>query len=277
MPVVAMTRSIEVLFSPPEFSALAERDLSRTACVVLDILRATTTMMTALANGAEAVIPVSEIPEALAIRDDRPDVLLAGERNGLRLRAEQTGGVDFDFGNSPREFLPEKVRGRTIVMTTTNGTRALRACAHAETVLIGSFLNLRAVVNLIRQELPPRLILVCAGTHNQAALEDTLAAGALCERLWPYYASGHVADSAEIARRIYPLLQADLLGAMKHSRNGLRLLNHPELRGDVYFCVQRETLGFVAGLQTDGTVRKLVCEAPPPSGDTASIYSRPSA
>src|SRR5439155_15999244 len=277
MPVVAMTRSIEVLFSPPEFSALAERDLSRTACVVLDILRATTTMMTALANGAEAVIPVSEIPEALAIRDDRPDVLLAGERNGLRLRAEQTGGVDFDFGNSPREFLPEKVRGRTIVMTTTNGTRSLRACAHAETVLIGSFLNLRAVVNLIRQELPPRLILVCAGTHNQAALEDTLAAGALCERLWPYYASGHVADSAEIARRIYPLLQADLLGAMKHSRNGLRLLNHPELRGDVYFCVQRETLGFVAGLQTDGTVRKLVCEAPPPSGDTASIYSRPSA
>ena len=272
-----MTRSIEVLFSPPEFSALAERDLSRSACVVLDILRATTTMMTALANGAEAVIPVSEIPEALAIRDDRPDVLLAGERNGLRLRAEQTGGVDFDFGNSPREFLPEKVRGRTIVMTTTNGTRALRACAHAQTVLIGSFLNLRAVVNLIRQELPPRLILVCAGTHNQAALEDTLAAGALCERLWPYYASGHVADSAEIARRIYPLLQADLLGAMKHSRNGLRLLNHPELRGDVYFCVQRETLGFVAGLQTDGTVRKLVCEAPPPSGDTASIYSRPSA
>ena len=203
-----MTRSIEVLFSPPEFSALAERDLSRTACVVLDILRATTTMMTALANGAEAVIPVSE--------------------------------------------LPEKVRGRTIVMTTTNGTRALRACAHAETVLIGSFLNLRAVVNLIRQELPPRLILVCAGTHNQAALEDTLAAGALCERLWPYYASGHVADSAEIARRIYPLLQADLLGAMKHSRNGLRLLNHPELRGDVYFCVQRETLSFVAGFAIGG-------------------------
>src|SRR5947207_9610425 len=272
-----MTRSIEVLFSPAEFSTLHQRDLSRTACVVLDILRATTSMMTALANGAEAIIPVAEIPEALAIKEERPDVLLAGERNGLRIRAEQTGGIDFDFGNSPREFLPEKVRGKTIVMTTTNGTRALRACAHAETVLIGSFLNLRAVMNWIRRELPTHLLLVCSGTHNQAALEDTLAAGALCERLWPYYASGQVADSAEIAGRIYPLLQTDLLGAMNHSRNGQRLLSHPELRGDVYFCVQRETLNFVAGLQKDGTVRKLACEAPAPSGDTASIYSPPSA
>src|SRR5881409_1415617 len=272
-----MNRSIEVLFSPAELSALTRRDLDRTACVVLDILRATTTMMTALANGAEAVIPVSEIPEALAIRDDRPDVLLAGERNGLRIRADQTGGIDFDFGNSPREFLPEKVRGKTIVMTTTNGTRALRACAHADTVLIGSFLNLRAIVNWIRRELPPHLILVCSGTHSQAALEDTLAAGALCERLWPYYASGQAADSAEIARRIYPLLQSDLVRAMKHSCNGQRLLNQPELRGDVPYCVQRETLSFVAGLVTDGTVRKLVCEAPPPAGDTTSAYSRPSA
>ena len=143
--------------------------------------------------------------------------------------------------------------------------------------MIGSFLNLRATVNWLRRELPLHLILICSGTHNQAALEDTLAAGALCERLWPYYASGQVADSAEIARRIYPLLQTDLLGAMKHSRNGQRLLSHPELRGDVYFCVQRETLNFVAGLQKDGTVRKLACEAPSTSGDTASVYSPPSA
>src|SRR6266498_2781299 len=104
-----MTRSIEVLFSPAEFAALAQRDLSRTACVVLDILRATTTMMTALANGAEAIVPVAEIPEALAVKAQRPEVLLAGERDGLRIRAEHTGGIDFDLGNSPREFLAEKV------------------------------------------------------------------------------------------------------------------------------------------------------------------------
>src|SRR5256885_15212667 len=90
MPVVAMTRSIEVLFSPPEFSALAERDLSRTACVVLDILRATTSMMTALANGAEAIIPVLEISEALAMKQQQPEVLLAGERKGLRIRADRS-------------------------------------------------------------------------------------------------------------------------------------------------------------------------------------------
>ena len=272
-----MTRSIEVLFSPVEFCALSQRNLGRTACVVLDILRATTSMITALANGAEAIIPVGEIAEALAIKQQRPEVLLAGERNGLRIRGDLTGGNDFDFGNSPREFLPEKVRGKTIVMTTTNGTRALRACTRAEPVLIGSFLNLRATVNWLRRELPLHLILICSGTHNQAALEDTLAAGALCERLWPYYASGQVADSAEIARRIYPLLQTDLLGAMIHSRNGQRLLSHPELRGDVYFCVQRETLNFVAGLQKDGTVRKFACEAPSTSSNTASIYSPPSA
>ena len=268
-----MTRSIEVLFSPAEFAALAQRDLSQTACVVLDILRATTSMMTALANGAEAIIPVGEIAEALAVKQQRPDALLAGERNGARIRADQTGGVDFDFGNSPREFPSDKVRGRTIIMTTTNGTRAIRACARADTVLIGSFLNLRAVAHWIRRELPTHLILVCSGTHDQAALEDTLAAGALCERLWPYYASGQVADSAEIARRIYPLLQADLLGAMKHSRNGQRLLNHPDWRGDVYFCVQRETLNFVAGLGEGGAVRKFAFES---SSDTA-VYARPQA
>lgn len=270
-----MTRTIEVLFSPAEFSALANRDLSRTACVVLDILRATTSMVTALANGAEAIIPVGEIAEAVAIKQERPEVLLAGERNGLRIRADQSGGIEFDFGNSPREFLPARVRGKTIVMTTTNGTRALRACTDAGTVLIGSFLNLRAIANWVRREQPTHLVLVCSGTGEQAALEDTLAAGALCERLWPLYAGGEVADSAEIARRIYPLLQSDLLGAMKHSRNGRRLLNHSELRADVYFCVQRETLNFVAGLQEDGTVRKLACDVSAPSSDTATIYLRP--
>jgi phosphosulfolactate phosphohydrolase-like enzyme len=100
-------------------------------------------------------------------------------------------------------------------------------------------------------------LLVCSGTFEQAALEDTLAAGALCEKLWPDYAGGHVADSAEIARRIYPLFQGDLFSAMKHARNGRRLLNHPELRNDVLYCVERETVNFVAGLQKDGSVRKL--------------------
>src|SRR2546430_2590538 len=144
-------RKIEVLFAPAEFEALKGRDLSKTVCVVFDILRATSTMVTALANGATAIIPVAEIPEALSIRNRQSDVLLAGERNGLRIEADLTGGIAFDLGNSPREFTPERITARTIVMTTTNGTRALRACRGANQVLIASFLNLRAIGNSIEQ------------------------------------------------------------------------------------------------------------------------------
>jgi len=248
---------LEVILSPAEFTALLQRDVSGAVCVVFDILRATTSMITALANGAEAIIPVAEIPEALALRQKNPNVLLAGEREGLRIRAGQTGSIDFDLGNSPREFTADKVSGKTIVMTTTNGTRALRACAGARMILVSSFLNLRATTNWLLERKPQHLILVCSGTHEEPALEDTLAVGALCEKIWSNYAGGRVSDSAEIARRIYPLLQFNLIDAMKHSRNGRRLMANPELRDDVYLCVQRETVAFVATLMPGGTVRKL--------------------
>ena len=251
-----MITTLEVLLSPAEFAVLRDRDLSQTVCVVLDILRATTSIVTALANGAQAIIPVAEISEALALRQQRPGVLLAGEREGLRIRGDLADGADFDLGNSPREFTAERVQGKTIVMTTTNGTRALRACAGAKAVLVSSFLNLRATYLWLIERRPEHLLLVCSGTHNEPALEDTLAAGALCERIWNHYAGGHTSDSAEIARRIYPLMQYDLLGAMKHSRNGRRLLANPELRSDVWYSVQRETIPFVARLLPDGSVRR---------------------
>ena len=246
---------LEVILSPAELAPLAQRDLSRAVCVVFDVLRATTCMITALSNGAQSVTPVSEIPEALALKEQRPEVLLAGEREGLRIRANLTGGIDFDMGNSPREFTPDRVRGKAIVTTTTNGTRALRACARAQTVLVGSFLNLRSTTTWLTNNLPQEVILVCSGTFEEPAMEDILAAGAMCERLWPYYSGGHVSDSAEVARRIYPLFQPNLLEGMKHSRNGRRLLSHPELRDDVWLCVQRETTRIVAALQADGSVR----------------------
>jgi 2-phosphosulfolactate phosphatase len=254
-----VTTSLEVILSPAEFGSLRQRDLSQSVCVVFDILRATTSMITALANGAEAIIPVSEIAEALALKEKNPTVLLAGERDGWRIRADQTGGIDFDLGNSPREFTAEKVMGKTIVMTTTNGTRALRACAEAKTVLVASFLNLRGTTNWLKEHTPSHLLLVCSGTVEESALEDVLAAGALCERVWPHYAGagGHVADSAEIARRLYPLMQANLFDAMKSARNGQRLLAIPELRDDVWHCVQRETVPFAAALFPSGAVRKL--------------------
>ena len=234
--------------------ALAQRDLSGIVCIVFDVLRATSSMLTALAHGAAAIRPVADISEALAIRQQQPDVVLAGERDGLRIRADLTGGLDFDLGNSPREFAPEKVRGRTVVMTTTNGTQALRACLRARTVLIGAFLNLRALSQWVQREKPSDLLLVCSGTHEEAAYEDALAAGALCDAIWPDYSAGHVADSAFMACQLFRAARNDLRAAVGHARNGRRLLGLAELKDDVPACLQRDTLNFVAGFNPQGTV-----------------------
>lgn len=250
-----MACTIEVLFTPAEFRALRDRDLSRATCVVFDVLRATSTFVTALANGAEALIPVEEIPEALKIRRRRPDVLLAGERHGLRITAAMTGGVEFDLGNSPREFTPARVKGRTIVSTTTNGTRALRACAPAAHVLVGSFLNLNAVEEAILAQLPAQLLLVCAGTGENAALEDTLAAGALCDRLVSRLAALQLADSGRMAWSVYRAAQADLPGNVRCAQNARRLLAIPDLAADVEFCILVDRFKSRATLNQFGHVR----------------------
>jgi len=249
-----MPTTLEVQFAPAEYAQMTGRDLCETVCVVFDVLRATSTMVTALGNGAAGIMPVAEIPEALSIRQRRPEVLLVGERDGVRIAGHLTGGRGFDLGNSPREFTAEAVGGRTIAMTTTNGTRALRACAPAAAVLLGSFLNLRATAEFIERQHPPHLLLVCSGTLDQAAYEDVLGAGALCDLLWPKYGSGTVADSALIARRLFRLEQNDLLAAVAQSRNGRRLLAHPDLRDDVAFCVQRDLFSLVAEMGKDGLV-----------------------
>jgi len=249
-------KPVEVLFAPAEFAALAGRDLKNTTGVVFDVLRATSTMVTALANGAAAVRPVEDIAEALAWRQQQPEVLLAGERGGLRITAEQTGGVDFDLGNSPREFTPEVVEGKTIVATTTNGTRALKACAGARVLLVGAFLNLTSTAHAILSQPADELLLVCSGTGDEAAFEDTLAAGALADLL---EAKGFpLADSAQISREVYLRLVGNLSGAMVLSRNGARLLAHPELQEDVALCLRRDVYDLVAGLEGDGCVRRAV-------------------
>ena len=251
-----MKTGIDVLFTPADFAALKGRDLGETVCVVFDILRATSTMMTALANGATAIIPVTEITGALAVRARLPAVLLAGERDGLRIRAAQTGSIDFELGNSPREFTADRVRGKTIVMTTTNGTRALQACHRARCVVIGSFLNLEALTRRLERERPVNLLLVCSGTGEQAALEDVLAAGALCERIGKLFDESATADSVRMARQLWQKASADWPAALQQARNGRRLLGLPELREDVSFCAQRDTLDFVAALGHDGRVMR---------------------
>jgi 2-phosphosulfolactate phosphatase len=248
--------SLEVLFTPAEFGALAQRDLSQTCCVVFDVLRATSTMVTALWNGAKAILPVSEIADALAARERLGgEVLLAGERAGVRIGPALSGGTGFDLGNSPREFTAEVVMAKTIIMTTTNGTRALRACRHAKKTLAASFLNLRATADQIRAAGTPSLLVVCSGTFEEAAYEDVLGAGALCDVLWSLYQESAIADSARIAREIFIHSRSELPAAMARSRNGRRLLAHPELHDDVAFCLRRDALPLVAEQSQDGLVR----------------------
>jgi len=247
--------NIETLLSPAELPALARRDLRGTACVVFDILRATSTFVTALHHGAAAIIPVSDIAAAVARRQQQPDALLAGERDGVRIRATQSGGVDFDFGNSPREFTPERVRGKTIVSTTTNGTRALRACAAAKTVLAASFLNLAATAEFLRGR--ENILLICAGTGENTADEDILAAGALCELLAAREdARPTLSEPSDRAWRKFTELKTNLAAALGDSQNGRRLLAIPELRDDVAFCAQRDVFNLVAVMQADGALRK---------------------
>jgi 2-phosphosulfolactate phosphatase len=156
--------------------------------VVVDVLRATTVIVHALSAGCEAVIPCGEIDEAKDIASQMPPgaALLAGERHGLPIPG-------FDLGNSPAEFTAERCGGKTVVITTTNGTRAILASLEAKRIYIASFANLSATVNEIlvkfqRRDLAP-LHIVCAGTEGFISLEDSLLAGALTARL--FVPAGH--------------------------------------------------------------------------------------
>ena len=247
-------KTIEVLNTPAEFARLHGRDLSRTICVVFDVLRATSTMVTALANGAAGIVPMVEIDEALAWRAKSPEVLLAGERDGVRIRAAQTGSVDFDLGNSPREFTRAIVAGKIIVTTTTNGTRALRACVGAQEILAGSFLNLSATLTRVRELDAENILLVVSGTGEMEALEDTLAVGASVAQLATQPAT--LSAAAVRARGIFLKHEQDLFGAMKLAANGERLLANAALQDDVAFCLQRDGFALVARLEGDGVVRR---------------------
>ena len=244
---------LDVLLSPKEFEALPGRDLSTTGCVVFDVLRATSTMTVALANGAAGILPCGTIDEAVAARSANPELLLAGERDGLRITAVVSGGVDFDLGNSPREMIAETVAGRRLAMTTTNGTRALKASNGARRVWIGSFLNLTALGQTIRAAELERLLLVCAGTGDDPALEDELGAGALCDSLWDDLSQA-ASETARHTREQYRENRNQLLESAGQAANGSRLLSIADLAADVPFCFQRDTFSVVGELGTDGWI-----------------------
>ena len=162
-----------VFFTPDEVEGTA---LQEHTAVVIDVLRATSTIVAAVAAGAQAIYPVVSIEDALKLAASlgRDQALLTGERQGLKVDG-------FDLGNSPREFTPDTVGGKRIVMTTTNGTRALVAAGGADRVLVGSFLNLAAVAAEVAYV--ERLAIVCSGRDGRFAIDDALCAGMLLARL----------------------------------------------------------------------------------------------
>lgn len=153
-------------------SLVTPRSLSNAAAVVIDLLRASTTITHALGAGAKCVVPVVDVDEARLHRG--PGTVLGGERHGVIIPG-------FDLGNSPTDYTEASVGGKTVVFTTTNGTKAIHACARAQRVLIGCFANISAIEQELRNE--ETIHLVCAGTDNLPTLEDSLFAGALATRL----------------------------------------------------------------------------------------------
>lgn len=173
-----MPRDLRVHLLPKLFEP---DELRGGVAVILDVLRASTTIIHALAHGAECVVPTEEIDEALAVKATLPagTVLLGGERDGLLIPG-------FDLDNNPFVYSEAVVRGKTIVFTTTNGTQALRRALTADRVLIGSFVNLSAVVyKLLADDRPMHII--CAGTMGKITLEDVICAGAICNQLEGYF------------------------------------------------------------------------------------------
>lgn len=223
-----MTRKIiETFFSP----ALYEPEgREHSIVVVLDILRATSAICTAFENGASSIIPVAGVDEAKAYKDK--GYLVAAERDGYVL--------DFaDFGNSPFNFTREKIAGKTIVYSTTNGTGIINMASSAGILAIGSFLNLDALIKwIIEQRM--HVVLFCAGWKNRFNIEDTLCAGAIAEGLLAKSGYSTICDSTLAAIDLWQLAKKDLHGYIDKAAQRTRLRDKG-LDDCIDFCL---TTGF---------------------------------
>lgn len=191
---------------------------------MVDILRASTTMVSALANGISHIIPFAEKEACEGMR--QKGYLIAGERNGLKLDG-------FDLGNSPREYLGNIHQGKKLAMTTTNGTIALeKASAEAGEVLVGAFINLQATVDYLKKKTEDILIL-CAGWKGRFNLEDTLYAGALAKALEEAFDSED--DAVIAAKDLWQLASGNLEAYMQQASHSKRLQNY-DLELDQVFC-----------------------------------------
>jgi 2-phosphosulfolactate phosphatase len=218
-------------------------ELSGQTVVVIDVLRATTTIAHALAAGATQVIPCLEIDEARKLAANlHNNVVLGGERNGLPI-------AGFDLGNSPAEYTPERVAGKTVVFTTTNGTRAMQRCRHASRVLIGGFVNFSAICRELSGT--AEIAIVCAGTDGHVTREDTLLAGAIVDDLFRTkdYELNDQADIAADAWRTAVRVMTDRpLGLMLRDSRGGRNLIETGQENDIDLAAQMDKFDLVPQL-----------------------------
>jgi 2-phosphosulfolactate phosphatase len=235
-----MLREVNVHLLPRHFEP---DELCGGIAVVIDLLRASTTIVTALANGARCVIPCGDIETAqrAAARFSRDDVLLGGERGGVRIDG-------FDLDNSPAAYAPGRVAGKTIVFTTTNGTAALLRSHSAERILIGSLINRRAVVRVLAGD-ERSVHLVCAGTDGRVTGEDLLAAGAIASELEACAAVASSRDDlALVAKELWAVESPSserLCKFLRQSRGGSNLVELG-FDADIEFAARVDSVDLVA-------------------------------
>jgi 2-phosphosulfolactate phosphatase len=202
--------------------------------IVVDIFRASTTMCATFANGASAIIPVADIEEAKRYKSQGYPV--GAERN--------TRKCDFaDFGNSPFDYTREKVEGKEIVFTTTNGTHAIKLAHGCKTLFIGAFSNIDVLANKCI-EIGNRIVVICAGWNNRVNIEDTLFGGAFAEKLSGEHPMKWDSDAVKIAWQLWQSAKPDPLNYIKDSEHYQRLIDN-KAEGDALFCLQPNTIHLV--------------------------------
>ena len=233
-------RRVEVCFSPKQFELY--KDEFHT-CVVIDVLRATSAICAGIANGVDRIIPVPTVEEARELQSQ--GCLAAAERNGQIVEG-------FDFGNSPRAYMGGELAGKTMALTTTNGTKAIAMAKDMPQVAIGSINNLDAICTwLIHQ--PGHVLLLCSGWKDKFNLEDTICAGAIADRLIDISRFRSEEDSTIAAKHLFLAVRGNIFSFLKASshRRRLRNLNMSE---DIKYCLTPNTVNVVPVLHKGALV-----------------------
>lgn len=228
--------NLEVVFTPEE---IKNRRLSDKLIVVIDVLRASSTIVTALAYGCRGLVPILSPEQAKekAQQFKKEEVLLGGEREGRKIKG-------FDLGNSPREYQKEIVEDRMIIFSTTNGVKTLERVRGAFRIIIASFLNLQATFNYC-SKFQGDILLACAGKEGYFSLEDTVCAGMLINSLRDIYSDTcQEVDANLTAQVLYKKFGNNILEMLRKSQHG-RYLESIGLRKDLEFCSQLDIFNIV--------------------------------